>query len=188
MTDIEKIKIEILRDALKDAIDTVRALDRKIVFLVSFNGVFLGLISTIFFKQEVLKKMISNIELFYCVLGSIGIVWVVIFIQIMMGISPKTNPISVFKRNDDKHFANNTFFLFTSGKESSLELDRLLDTYSKIDSYKKIQKLLYKEIGKVSYIRDSKLQNIQLSVTLTWMIVTVFIIFFMGFILYFNRF
>ena len=51
MTDIEKIKIDILRDALKDAMDTVRALDRKIVFLASFNGIFLGLISTLFLNK-----------------------------------------------------------------------------------------------------------------------------------------
>ncbi len=183
MTDIEKLKIDILRDALKDAIGTVQALDRKIVFLVSFNGVFLGLISTLFFKQEILINIISNIELFYSILGIIDIIWIIVFIQIMLGISPKINPIDVFKNKEDKEFSNNMFFIFTGANKGSLELDKLLDSYNKINSYKKIQKLLYKEIGKVSYIRDSKLKNIQISVTLTWIMIAIFTIFFMVFIL-----
>jgi hypothetical protein len=187
MTDIEKLKIEILRDALKDAIGTVQALDRKIVFLVSFNGVFLGLISTLFFKKEILTKIISNIELFYSILGVIDFIWIFVFIQIMLGISPKVNPIDVFKSEKDKKFSNNVFFIFTGANKNSLDLDDLIDSYSKIDTYKKIQKLLYKEIGKVSYIRDSKLKNIKISVNLTWMMIMLFTLFFMGFILY-NQF
>jgi len=184
MTDIEKVKIDILRDALKDAIGTVQALDRKIVFLVSFNGVFLGLISTLFFKQEVLKNIISNMDLFYTILGLIDIFWIIVFIQIMLGISPKVNPIDVFKSKGDKEFSNNLFFIFTGANKGSLELDKLIHSYNKIDSYKKIQKLLYKEIGKISYIRDTKLKNIKMSVTLTWIMITIFTIFFIGFILY----
>ena len=183
MTDIEKVKIDILRDALKDAIGTVQALDRKIVFLVSFNGIFLGLISTLFFKQEILTNIIFNIELFYSILGVIDIIWIIVFIQIMLGISPKINPIEVFKSKEDKEFSNNIFFIFTGANKGSLELDKLIYSYNKIDSYKKIQKLLYKEIGKVSYIRDSKLKSIKISVNLTWIMITMFTIFFMGFIL-----
>ena len=183
MTDIEKLKIDILRDALKDAISTVQALDRKIVFLVSFNGVFLGLISTLFFKQKILANIIINIDLFYKGLGVIDILWIIVFIQIMLGISPKINPIEVFKAKEDKEFSNNVFFIFTGANKGSLELNTLLDSYNKINSYKKIQKLLYKEIGKVSYIRDSKLKSIKISVTLTWIMITMFTIFFMSFIL-----
>jgi len=188
MTDIEKIKIDILRDSLKDAIDTIRVLDRKIIFLASFNGMFLGLLSTLFFKQKVLSNIISELELFYCILGAIGIVWIAVFIYIMIGITPKINPIDVFIKQNDKYFSNNIYFIFTDAKKSSLELDILIDNYNKIDSYTKIQKLLYKEIGKISYIRDVKLKNIKLSVMLTWMIISISSVFFMSFILYFNRF
>ena len=184
MTDIEKLKIEILRDALKDAISTVQALDRKIVFLVSFNGVFLGLISTLFFKQEILTNIVSNIGLFYSILGVINLIWIFVFIQIMIGISPKVNPIDVFKSKEDKEFSNNVFFVFTGANKHFLELNKLINSYNKINTYKKIQKLLYKEIGKVSYIRDSKLKSIKTSVTLTWIMITVFTFFFIGFILY----
>lgn len=177
MTDIEKIKIDILRDALKDAMDTVRALDRKIVFLVSFNGIFLGLISTLFLKKDILEKIFFKIELFYYILGSITVIWVVVFIYIMTAIAPKSNPIDVFNLETDKKFSNNTFFIFTDGKEKSLNLSSLLDGYKKIDSYNKVQKLLYKEIGKLSYIRDSKLNSIKTSVFLTQFMVFVFILF-----------
>ena len=57
MTDIEKVKIEILRDALKDAIDTVRALDRKIIFLVSYNAIFIGIILKFFLDYKSLKDI-----------------------------------------------------------------------------------------------------------------------------------
>jgi len=184
MNDIDKVKVDILRDALKDAMDTVRALDRKIVFLASFNGIFLGLISTLFLKKDILKDMIFNIELFYYGLGGIALLWIMLFIQIMRGIAPKSNPIDVFNSKSDKDFSNNTFFLFTDGKKKSLELDILINSYEKIDSYKKIQKLLYKEIGKLSYIRDTKINSIKLSVTLTLVMTTIFIIFFLGFIIY----
>ena len=183
MTDIEKIKIDILRDALKDAMDTVRALDRKIVFLVSFNGIFLGLISTLFLKKDILEKIFSKIELFYCILGSITFIWIMVFIYIMTAIAPKSNPIDVFDIETDKKFLNNTFFIFTNGKEKSLNLDTLLNRYKKIDSYNKIQKLLYKEIGKLSYIRDSKINSIKTSVTLTQFMVFTFILFVLGFVI-----
>jgi hypothetical protein len=188
MDDLDKVKIDILRDALKDAMDTVRALDRKIVFLASFNGIFLGLISTLFFKQKVLKNMISNIELFYCGLGIIAIFWIILFIQIMKGIAPKSNPIDVFKSDTDKKFSNNLFFIFTDGKKKSLELSTLVESYEKIDSYKKIQKLLYKEIGKLSYIRDTKINSIKTSVKYTWLMITIFTVFFIGFILKFSHY
>ena len=184
MTDIEKVKIDILRDALKDSMDTVRTLDRKKAFLASFNGIFLGLISTLFFKQDILEKMIFNLEWFYGGLGLIAIIWIMLFIQIMKGIAPKINPIEVFKSEMDKKFSNSLFFLITNGEKNSLDLNELINSYNKIDSYTKIQKLLYKEMGKLSYIRDNKINSIKLSVTWTWVMVSIFTVFFIGFIGY----
>lgn len=177
MTEIEKIKIDILRDALKDASDTVRTLDRKINFLVSYNAIFLGVIATLFLKYKDIKLIIHNYETFYFILGFIGFFWTCIFISIMMGISPKSNPIEVFNNDTDKEFSNNIFFISTDGKINSLALDNLLVNYSKINSYNKIQKLLYKEIGKVSYIRDVKLKSVSRSVMASWILTFIFVIF-----------
>jgi hypothetical protein len=176
LTDIEKVKIDILRDALKDAIDTVRALDRKIVFLTSFNGIFLGLVSTLFFKKDILEKMTFNIEVFYISLGVLIIFWIFLFFKIMNSISPQINPIEVFKLEEDKNFSNNTFFIFTDGKENYLDLETLSKSYSEIDSYSDLKKLLYKEIGKVSYIRDKKIKNINSSIKYTLLIISIFIL------------
>jgi hypothetical protein len=176
MTDIEKVKIEILRDALKDAIDTVRALDRKIIFLVSYNAIFFGLISSFFLKHNYVSEHIVYIKLFYSILGIIILLWLFNFIKIMTGIAPKSNPIDVFKKEEDKNFSNNIFFIFTGGKENSLILDNMLIAYNKIDSYDEIQKLLYKEIGKVSYIRDIKLKEINESVIISGIVTVCFII------------
>ena len=53
ISDSEKIKIDILRDALKDASDTVRFLDRKIAFLVSYNAIFLGVLGSFYIKEDI---------------------------------------------------------------------------------------------------------------------------------------
>ena len=50
MTDMQKVKIEVLRDALKDASATIRALDKKISFLVSYNAIFLGVTQKFLFN------------------------------------------------------------------------------------------------------------------------------------------
>ena len=175
LTDIEKTKIDILRDALKDASDTIRALDRKINFLVSYNAVFLGAISTLFFNYKNLS-FINNIEIFYCLLVIISLIWIGLFINMMMGIAPKTNPIEIFKNALDQEFAGNVFFVFTNAKKATLELDKLSENFSKIEDYKQIEKLLYKEIGKVSYIRDVKLKSVSRSVTSSWILTVSFII------------
>ena len=177
MTDIEKVKLDVLRDALKDASDTVRALDRKIVFLVSYNAIFLGIFLKIFLEYKDIKEIFqSNTVYFYVTLGIICLIWVYYFIQIMIGISPKSNPIEVFKADKDKKFSNNMFFIYTNGKSNILELDLLVNEYNHINSYQTLEKLLYKEIGKVSYIRDMKLNIIIQSVNASWILTSVFIV------------
>lgn len=145
MTDIEKIKIDLLRDALKDVIDTVRALDRKIVFLASYNAVFLGIIFSFFFKYNNIVEQVNYSQYFYPLLGILTLIWVFNFIRVMIGISPRSNPVEVFKSEEDKLFSNNIFFVSTDAKENSLVLDDMLINYSEIDNYEGLQKLLYRE-------------------------------------------
>lgn len=185
MTDIEKVKIDILRDALKDAIDTIRALDRKINFLVSYNAVFLGFIVTIFLKYDEIEKLLPlSYQSFYCFLGVLGFIWVCVFIGILIGISPKSNPLEVFELDDDKSFANNIFFVFTNAKKKALQLDKMMNNFNAINSVTKIEKLLHKEIGKTSYIRDTKLNSVKRSVTASWILTFIFILGVAGSLLY----
>jgi len=179
--DIEKVKLDILRDALKDAIDTIRALDRKIVFLVSYSTLFLGAISTMFLKYEKIKGLIEHYQYFYLLLAVIFVIWIIVFIRIMTSIAPQANPIDVFKDKNDKSFSNNTFFVYTGGQKHNLVLNDLIDQYSKIDSYTKIEKLLYKEIGKVSYIRDLKSNKISSATNWSWGLTLLLIILIVSF-------
>lgn len=187
MTDIEKIKIDILGDALKDAIDTVRALDRKIIFLVSYNAIFFLILIRLFLNSSEVKILIKNIqtlEVFYALLGTICLVWVFNLIKIMLSISPESNPINVFKKREDKDFSNNTFFIFTGGEDNILDLNELKNNYQKIDSYEEIEKLLYKEIGKVSYIRDIRQNGVNEAVKWSSILTAIFIMFITIFIIY----
>jgi len=164
MTDIEKMKIDILRDALKDASDTIRALDRKINFLVSYNTFILGILITIFVNYDRVINMTSEYKLFFFILGFLSLLWILNTVYTMRILSPYKNPNEAFSQKKDKDFGNNTFFVNATKK---LELDNLLDNYARIKSEKSIEKLLYKEIGKVSYIRDSKIKSIKISVNIT---------------------
>ena len=175
--DINKIKIEILRDAFKDVVDTIRALDRKIVFLVSYNAIFLGFIVTIFLKyKEVEKLLFNSYEYFYCYLSVLGFIWAFVFIGIMMGISPMVDPSDVFKSNEDKKFGKDIFFIFTGGEKEKLDLNKLVESYHEINTKEKLEKLLYKEIGKVSFIRDIKIEMIKRSVWASFILTFIFIL------------
>lgn len=175
MTDVEKIKIEVLRDALVDASATIRALEAKIRFLVSYNAVFLGVISTIFINYKSIS-LIPKSELFYISLTSITLVWIVVFVLILFSVSPKINPTEVFKNDKDCKDLNDMFFVFTNGERNFLDLDVLIRNYNKIDSFDKIQQLLYKEIGVVSYIRDLKSKNVNIIIQRSWMLTLAFLI------------
>lgn len=175
MTDIEKVKIEVLRDALKDASATIRALDKKISFLVSYNAIFLGVISTIFINYKNIA-LVPNSTFFYGVLTLVCLIWITVFILIMISISPKVNPTEVFKSEADKTSFHDTFFIFTNGKKNSLDLNQLSKNYSLVDNYEKMENLLYNEIGIVSYIRDIKMNNVNTIVKRSWILTLIFVI------------
>jgi len=175
--DINKIKIEILRDAFKDVVDTIRALDRKIVFLVSYNAIFLGFIVTIFLRYKEVEKLLPNsYGSLYCCLSILGVIWAFVLIGIMMGISPAVNPIDVFESDEDRKFGQNMFFIFTDGKKEKLNLSQLVESYKEINTEEKLEKLLYKEIGKVSFIRDIKINTIKRSVYASFILTFIFIL------------
>lgn len=172
-SDIEKVKIDLLRDTLKDATDTVRALDRKIIFLVSYNAIFLLLISRLFFSFNEVKLLFSNPQIFYGLLTTLGLVWSFYFIKTMLIIAPKINFVNIFESEEDKKFSSQTLFI-TTGKK--LSLDTLVSNYEKINSYLDITKILYKEIGKVTYIRDFKVRGIEKSIKATYILTISFLL------------
>lgn len=153
--DLEKIKIEILRDALKDVVDTIRALDKKIIFLVSYNALFLSVIGALLIrKDEFILSHGPITELLTLFL----FLWVLLLIYIMLNISPTINPLDlIFDR--EKSFGKNLFFVKTDSKKLSIEY--LTNSYDKrINDVKAVKKLLYTEIIKLSYIRDTRIKHI----------------------------
>lgn len=177
ISDSEKIKIDILRDALKDASDTVRFLDRKIAFLVSYNAIFLGVLGSFYIKED-----ITDIGLWEAPLVVLSILWVFLVGWTMELVSPVQNPNDVFDTEIDKQFATNMFFILTKKAETH-HLNDLLSTFDKeIMSEDSIKKLLLKEIVKVSFIRDKKLKKIQLSVRASALLTVLSIYTFMAYI------
>jgi len=173
--DLEKIKMDILRDAVKDASDTIRALDRKIVFLVSYNALFLGLIGTILAKKDTLAISSPSVT----ILSIFAFFWVCVLIGIMMNISPVQNPSDVFYSKEDKKFGFNMFFILMK-KDEHHSLEYLLNNFDKeITDERSAKKLLFKEIAKVSFIRDNKIRNIQLSVNLSYVFTFIFMLMFL---------
>jgi len=157
MNEIENMKIDILRDALKDVSDTLRALDKKTQFLISYNAIFLGLIGAIFLKNsENLEIVIWQKTLFLVSMGILSFFWVMFLKQLMTNFSPEQNPLDAFCSNLDKNFANDTFFVLT-GKHCK-NLEQLVKNYDdEIHNELSVKKLLYKEIVKLSYIRDKRI-------------------------------
>jgi len=175
MGEVEKIKIDILRDALKDVADTIRAMDRKIQFIVGYNGVFLGFISTIFLNSHKLNLLGSDKSVLIC-LGLLSVIWVFYFMRILSTISPYQNPLNIFKDDIDKNFANNTFFVLAK-EEKSISVDKLVSDYdASIKDEETVKKLLYKEISKLSYIRDSRIERIKEALIFSSFFTVVFVL------------
>jgi len=175
--DIEKIKIDILRDAVKDASDTIRALDRKVVFLVSYNTLFLGVIGTILSKKDIL--LLNKISIIG--LSVIAICWVLLLMYTMMNVSPSQNPSDVLY-DKDKMFGFNMFFVL-AGKDQKHSLKYLLDNFNdEISDIENAKKLLFKEVTKLSYIRDDKIRKLQFSIKVSACLTFIFILMFLFYI------
>lgn len=175
--DIEKIKIDILRDAVKDASDTIRALDRKVVFLVSYNALFLGVIGTILSKKDTLVLDSTSV----IALSVIAICWVLLLIYTMMNVTPSQNPSDVLY-SKDKDFGFNMFFVLVK-KDEKHSLKYLLDNFNdNINDVESVKKLLFKEITKLSYIRDTKIEKLKLSIKTSYALTCVFILMFLYYI------
>jgi hypothetical protein len=173
--DLEKVKIDILRDAVKDVVDTIRALDKKIRYIISFNGLALGFISSVM----ILYKNELHIELFSAsfVIGFMLLFpWIANLIGLLWAFDPKVNPNSIFCSKDDKESFNKCYFIpfqfnmFSWSPKEHVNLDDLVKNYDEcIKNMHDVKLMLYKEISKLSYIRDVKIRNIKLTLKITIM-------------------
>ncbi len=190
MDELEKVKIEVLRDSLKDSIDTIRALDKKIRYILSFNGLALGFIGSllIIYKNELHIGIFSSLSIMGFLLLS---PWVMNLIGLLWTFNPKVNPNDIFCSDKDKKSFNKCYFIpfafdFSSWKpKEHIHLDSLVENFdNSIQSSHDVKLLLYKEISKTSYIRDVKIKNIKifLKITMGLTLSSFFILFYFAYL------
>ena len=140
--DLEKSKIELVRDALKDTIDTIRAQDRKASYMIAI----------VFFMVSAYSLITSKKHSFECISSFQELIhfYPIIYLLLAVGFlffsyNPVLNPVKVLTDEDIKLGKNKLFVLYTKDKENSS--DKLADDFIKsTKSTKNILKLLYIEI------------------------------------------
>lgn len=188
--ELEKIKIDILRDSLKEVVDTIRALDKKIRYIISFNGLALGFIGSvlILYKQELKVDIFSSLSIFGFLLL---FPWVVNLISLLLSFDPKVNPNNIFCSDENKKSFEKCYFIpfqfkfFGFSPKQHINLNDLVVNYdSSIKNSYDIKLLLYKEISKLSYIRDIKIKRIKshLKITVFWTLISFFLLFYFAFL------
>lgn len=156
--DLDKSRIEVLRDALKDVSDTIRAQDRKISYIIAivlfiFSGYFINLPNFLGVQN------ISNIEFIdYFPLSYLTLSIVFFF----YAYNPVSNPVEVLKK-DDVDFGRDKFFSlyeFDKNKNAKSLADNYIDSTEDI---KGVARVLYVEILKLSKIRERKIKLIKVA-------------------------
>lgn len=157
--DLEKSKIEVVRDALKDAIDTIRAQDRKASYMIAIVFFLITAFVLTTLKINCFEKSISYNDL----IDFFPIIYLFITVGFLFySYSPVSNPTDVLTE-EDKEFGKDKFFIFhmkDKEKDSETLADSFIDATSNI---KGILKILYIEILKVSKIRERKISLIKQS-------------------------
>lgn len=157
--DLEKSKIEVVRDALKDAIDTIRAQDRKASYMIAIVFFLITAFVLTTLKINSFEKSISYNDL----IDFFPIIYLFITVGFLFySYSPVSNPTDVLTE-EDKEFGKDKFFIFhmkDKEKDSETLADNFIDATSNI---KGILKILYIEILKVSKIRERKISLIKQS-------------------------
>ena len=155
--DLEKAKIEIVRDALKDVTDTVRAQDRKASYMIAiiFFLVTAFTLTTLRINEIVKIEYLDHMMLFY------PIVYFFVTVGFLFySYNPVSNPTKVLS-NEDAEFGKDKFFvLFT--KDRDKDATKLVEDFlSATSDIKGILKILYIENLKLSKIRDRKISLIK---------------------------
>lgn len=155
--DLSKARIEVLRDALKDVVDTLRALDRKTSYLININ-------SFIFGGYILIMMQIKNISFlnYQDLIFFFPLIYLIIALFFyFFSYSPVSDPSEVLQK-DDKEFGKNKFYshyiedrFFSAEKLSSEFFDDTKDA-------KSLSRVLYIEILKLSKIRERRIGLIKL--------------------------
>jgi len=155
--DLEKAKIEIVRDALKDVTETIRAQDRKASYMIA---IVLFLISaftlTALKMNEIIKiEYLDDLVLFYPVCYFIIAVGLLFY-----SYYPVLNPTEVLSKEDAQFIEDKFFILYKKDRDKNA--DKLADGFlNATKNIKDILKILYIEILILSKIRERKISLIK---------------------------
>lgn len=170
--ELEKAKIDVLRDAVKDASDTLRAVDRKVFFLTTKTLSIIPIFAAImlYLKFPDLEGYLLSKDFFTFILIVFGTSpYFFVLHYLLKSAAPKSGPTENLPSINDKSFGNNFFYIHTLKKdEEALEfdLDKIRDNFdTTLCNANELKKLLIKENIKVSFIRDTKIFNFNKALT-----------------------
>ncbi len=154
--DLNKSRIEVLRDALKDASDTLRAQDRKVSYIIAIT---LAIFSSYTYIITVIKypdKSKITFDLVY-LSDFFPLIYLIIAILLFfMSYNPVSNPEEVLQE-EDRELGRNKFFCFYS-KDKEKSAIKLSEEYIQAStSIEALSRIIYIEILKVSKIRERKI-------------------------------
>lgn len=158
------IKIEILRDSIKETTDTLRALDNKIIFLVSYNSIFLVAIASMIIRNQ--DKILIQGSFLSFLFGIFIFLWMCLLINVMLSIMPFRNPLNPLYSNAKDKFEN--IYFISIDEHEKLSSNYLANNFDKIvETELDLKEMLYTEILKLSYIRNKKISSIKLALGLS---------------------
>jgi len=155
--DLTKSRIEVLRDALKDVQDTIRAQDRKASYIIAIE--FFIISSFVYFYK--FSHQLEGINEYSQLFDLFPVLFFIISIRyLFLSYSPVSNPQEVLNK-DDQEFGKGKFFVFYS-KDLEYSSEQLAERYLEDTAEEKgLIRVLYIEILKLSKIRERKIKYIK---------------------------
>ena len=155
--DLSKARIEVLRDALKDVVDTLRALDRKTSYLINIiSFIFGGFILIMMQIKNINFLNYHDLVLFF----PLGYLIAAMFFY-FFSYSPVSNPSEVLQE-DDEEFGKNKFYSHFIG-DGVYDAQKLSNSFfDTTKDPKDLGRILYIEILKLSKIRENRIRRIHL--------------------------
>lgn len=155
--DLEKAKIEVVRDALKDVQDTIRAQDRKASYMIAIVFFLITAFTLITLRMnEIVKIEYLDTLVLFCPI----LYFIIAVVFLFYSYNPVSNPTEVLSKEDSDLGKDKFFVLFT--KDRDKYATKLVEDFlSVISDIKDILKILYIEILKLSKIRDRKISLIK---------------------------
>lgn len=155
--DLNKSRIEVLRDATKDVSDTLRALDRKTSYIITLTMFIFSSYSLIVLKINEFQHIGATEMLFF--LPLIYLIAATYFY--FYSYSPIQNP-TIALDNEDNIYVKNTFFILHTDDKANLIDDLAANYILKAPDIKGLAKVLYAEIIKLSKIRERRINLIKI--------------------------